>query len=83
MKNIRTYLTTAVISLMLVAVSACMLSTVGESARQTAICVPLLFGLIFCWSAVKATLILLDEDLHIKSLVPAPVSRPVWQVRFA
>lgn len=53
MKNIRAYLTIAVVSLMLVVVSAFSMSTVGH---QAAVCVPLLFGLLFCWSAVKAML---------------------------
>ena len=58
MKNIRAYLTTAVVSLMLVVVSAFSMSTVGH---QAAVCVPLLFGLLFCWSAVKAMLAQLEE----------------------
>lgn len=53
MKNIRAYLTIAVVSLMLVVVSAFSMSTIGH---QAAVCVPLLFGLLFCWSAVKAML---------------------------
>ena len=38
---------------MLVVVSAFSKSTVGH---QAAVCVPLLFGLLFCWSAVKSML---------------------------
>lgn len=53
MKNIRAYLTTAVVSLMLAAVSAFSLSGAAHSA---AVCIPLLFGLVFSWSAVKAAL---------------------------
>ena len=53
MKNIRAYLTTAVVSLMLVAASAFSLSGTGHAA---AVCIPLLFGLVFSWSAVKAAL---------------------------
>ena len=59
MKNIRAYLTIAVVSLMLVVVSAFSMSTV---AHQAAVCVPLLFGLIFCWSAVKAVIAGMEED---------------------
>ena len=58
MKNIRAYLTTAVVSLMLAAVSAFSLSGAAHSA---AVCIPLLFGLVFSWSAVKAALAQLEE----------------------
>ena len=44
MKNIRAYLTTAVVSLMLVVVSAFSLSGIAHTA---AISVPLLFGFVF------------------------------------
>ena len=43
---------------MLVVVSAFSMSTVGHPA---AVCVPLLFGLLFCWSAVKAMLAQQEE----------------------
>lgn len=72
MKNIRTYLTTAVVSLMLVVVSAFALRAAGESA----ICVPLLFGLSFSWSTVKAALVLMDEDIRLADLAPVRVSIP-------
>ena len=58
MKNIRAYLTIAVVSLMLVVVSAFSMSTAGH---QAAVCVPLLFGLVFCWSTVKAMLAQQEE----------------------
>ena len=58
MKNIRAYLTIAVVSLMLVVVSAFLMAGV---THEIAICVPLLFGLVFCWSAVKAILVQLEE----------------------
>ena len=61
MKNIRTYLTTAVVSLMLTAVSAFSLSGAAHSA---AVCIPLLFGLVFSWSAVKAALAAMDGDIR-------------------
>ena len=63
MKNIRAYLTTAVVSLMLAAVSAFSLSS---SAHEAAVCVPLLFGLVFSWSTVKAALIAMDGDIRRK-----------------
>ena len=43
---------------MLVVVSAFSMSTVGH---QAAVCGPLLFGLLFCWSAVKAMLAQQEE----------------------
>ena len=58
MKNIRAYLTTAVVSLMLVAASALLLADSGHGA----LCVPLLFGFVFCWSAVKAVIAGMEED---------------------
>ena len=63
MKNIRAYLTTAVVSLMLVAASAFSLSGAAHSA---AVCIPLLFGLVFSWSAVKAALAAMDSDIRRK-----------------
>ena len=63
MKNIRAYLTTAVVSLMLVAASAFSLSGADHAA---AVCVPLLFGLVFSWSAVKAALAAMDSDIRRK-----------------
>ena len=63
MKNIRAYLTTAVVSLMLAAVSAFSLS---GSVHEAAVCVPLLFGLVFSWSTVKAALIAMDGDIRRK-----------------
>ena len=59
MKNIHAYLTTAVVSLMLVAASAFSLSGIAHAG---AVCVPLLFGLVFCWSAVKAVIAGMEED---------------------
>ena len=58
MKNIRAYLTTAVVSLMLVATSALLLADSGHGA----LCIPLLFGFVFCWSAVKAVIAGMEED---------------------
>ena len=63
MKNIRAYLTTAVVSLMLAAVSTFSLSGAAHSA---AVCIPLLFGLVFSWSAVKAALAAMDSDIRRK-----------------
>lgn len=63
MKNIRAYLTIAVVSLMLVAASAFSLSGTGHAA---AVCIPLLFGLVFSWSAVKAALTAMDSDIRRK-----------------
>ena len=76
MKNIRAYLTTAVVSLMLAAVSAFSLSGAAHSA---AVCIPLLFGLVFSWSAVKAVLAAMEQqDVREE---PAPI--PVLRCRFA
>ena len=58
MKNIRAYLTIAVVSLMLVAASALLLADSGHGA----LCIPLLFGFVFCWSAVKAVIAGMEED---------------------
>ena len=53
MKSICAYLTIAAFSLMLVVVSTFSMSGI---AHQATVCIPLLFGLVFCWSAVKAML---------------------------
>ena len=73
MKNIRAYLTIAVVSLMLVAASAFSLSGIAHAG---AVCVPLLFGLVFCWSAVKAALAAMDSDAH-RDTATAVCSFPV------
>ena len=72
MKNIRAYLTTAVVSLMLVAASALLLADSGHGA----LCIPLLFGFVFCWSAVKAALAAMDSDAH-RDTATAVCSFPV------
>lgn len=59
MKNIRAYLTTAVVSLMLVVVSAFLLA---DADGQTALGVPLLFGFVFSWSAVRAVIAQMEEN---------------------
>lgn len=59
MKNIRAYLTTAVVSLMLVVVSAFLVAGV---THEIAICVPLLFGLLFSWSAIRAVIAKMEEN---------------------
>lgn len=83
MKNLRVYLTTAAVSLMLVAVSAFFLSLSAVNLAA-AIGVPLLFGLVFAWSSVKAALELLDWDIRLADLFPAPVSAPaVFRLRIA
>ncbi len=76
MKNIRAYLTIAVVSLMLVAASAFSLSGIAHAG---AVCVPLLFGLVFCWSAVKAALAAMDSDAH-RDTATAVCSVPVCLV---
>ena len=59
MKNIRAYLTTAVVSLMLVVVSAFLLA---DADGQTSLGVPLLFGFVFSWSAVRAVIAQIEEN---------------------
>ena len=76
MKNIRAYLTTAVVSLMLVAASAFSLSGTGHTA---AVCVPLLFGLVFSWSVVKAILAQPEEP----EIEMAPIRFTVLTLRAA
>ena len=45
-------------------------------SHQAAVCVPLLFGLVFCWSAVKAALAAMDSDAH-RDTATAVCSFPV------
>lgn len=67
MKNIRAYLMTAAVSLILTVVSATSLMSV---AAETAVCVPLLFGLVFSWSTVKAALTALEADISLRDMFP-------------
>ena len=77
MKTSHVYAAAAAVSLVLVAVSA--LLAAAPLAHEAAVCLPLLFGLVSSWSAVKAVLAAMEQqDIREE---PAPVA--VLRCRFA
>ncbi len=67
MKSICAYLMTALVSLTLVVASALL---PAGSSREANLCVSLLFGLVFCWSAVKAVLSMMEDQDAAADTVP-------------
>lgn len=77
MKNSHVYAAVAAVSLVLVAASALLAAT--YLTHRAAVCLPLLCGLVFSWSAVKAVLAAMEQqDVREE---PAPI--PVLRCRFA
>lgn len=54
MKNINTYILTAIVSLMLVAASAFLMTAADEPIRQAGMYLPMIFGAVATWAAGKA-----------------------------
>ena len=54
--NIYTYISLAVVSLMLVVASAFLMTAADAPIREAGGCLPLIFGAVFTWAAAKALL---------------------------
>ena len=64
MKNIRAYLTTAVVSLMLVVATAFLMTAADAPIRAAGGYLPLLFGAVFTWSTAKANLMEREREIR-------------------
>lgn len=54
MKNINTYILTAIVSLVLVVASAFLMTAADEPVREAGMILPLVFGAVATWAAGKA-----------------------------
>ena len=57
MKNINTYIVTAIVSLMLVVATAFLMTAADAPIREAGMYLPVVFGAITGWSASKAGLL--------------------------
>ena len=64
MKNMDFYITTAIVSLILVVATAFLMTAPDEPIRQAGMYLPLFFGAIGTWAATKAGLLELDYEEH-------------------
>ena len=62
MKNINTYIVTAIVSLMLVVATAFLMTAADAPIREAGMYLPIVFGAITGWSASKAGLLELDRE---------------------
>ena len=62
MKNINTYIVTAIVSLMLVVATAFLMTAADAPIREAGMYLPIVFGAIAGWSASKAGLLELDRE---------------------
>ncbi len=64
MKNINTYILTAIVSLVLVVATAFLMTAADEPIRQAGYYLPVVFGVVAAWAASKAGLLELDYEEH-------------------
>ena len=62
MKNIDTYILTAIVSLVLVAASAFLMTAADEPIRQAGMYLPMIFGTVATWAAGKAGLLEIHSE---------------------
>ena len=62
MKNINTYIVTAIVSLVLVVATAFLMTAADAPIREAGMYLPIVFGAITGWSASKAGLLELDRE---------------------
>lgn len=62
MKNINTYILTAIVSLIMVVATAFLMTAADEPVRQAGYYLPMIFGAIGTWAASKAGLLELDYE---------------------
>ena len=62
MKNINTYILTAIVSLVMVVATAFLMTAADEPVRQAGYYLPMVFGAIGTWAASKAGLLELDYE---------------------
>ena len=64
MKNINTYILTAIVSLILVVATSFLMTAADEPIRQAGMYLPLIFGALATWSASRASLLEMDYEGH-------------------
>ena len=64
MKNIYTYILTAIVSLVLVVATAFLMTAADEPIREAGYYLPMVFGAVFTWATGKAGLLVLDYQEH-------------------
>ena len=64
MKNIYTYILTAIVSLVLVVATAFLMTAADEPIREAGYYLPMVFGAVFTWAAGKTGLMVLDYQEH-------------------
>ena len=64
MKNMKFYIATAIVSLILVVATAFLMIVPDEPIRPAGMYLPLFFGAIGTWAATKAGLLELDYEEH-------------------
>ena len=62
MKNINTYILTAIVSLVLVVATSFLMTAADEPIRQAGYYLPVVFGAVAAWAAGKAGLLELDYE---------------------
>ena len=62
MKNINLYILTAIVSLVMVIVTAFLMTAADAPVRQAGLYLPMIFGALATWSAGKAGLLEMDYE---------------------
>ena len=62
MKNINTYILTAIVSLVMVVATAFLMTAADEPIRQAGMYLPMIFGALATWSAGKAGILEMDYE---------------------
>ena len=67
MKNINTYILTAIVSLVLVVATSFLMTAADEPIRQAGYYLPVVFGAVATWAAAKASFLEMDcEDRKVQ-----------------
>ena len=62
MKNINTYILTAIVSLVLVVATSFLMTAADESIREAGYYLPVVFGIVTAWAAGKAGVLEIDHE---------------------
>ena len=64
MKNINTYILTAIVSLVLVVATSFLMTAADEPIREAGYYLPVVFGIVTAWAAGKAGVLKIDHEEH-------------------
>ena len=64
MKNINTYILTAIVSLVMVVATAFLMTAADEPIRQAGMYLPMIFGAVATWACAKAGLLEMAYEEH-------------------